>query len=239
MILIKTRGRSGRGEECQWEWHFAEGAWASGILFRARAAAQRSAARWFHLRSHTTATGRACSGDRATSSWAAAAATQSVTLEHHARTAATHLQQQHSNNTRSAGEERSRGEGAFHVGSCRRRWWWRRRRWWSDQLSASVFVPQVRAQHRAFAFFAVRPKLSVHTLSITAHYSHLWLVEALTIIQTTDSNLSSAVLEAAAILLPLLCRWCCYASALDSSESTPSGAKGTLRELMSIFLNRA
>jgi len=136
MILIKTRGRSGRGEECQWEWHFAEGAWASGILFRARAAAQRSAARWFHLRSHTTATGRACSGDRATSSWAAAAATQSVTLEHHARTAATHLQQQHSNNTRSAGEERSRGEGAFHVGSCRRRWWWRRRRWWSDQLAS-------------------------------------------------------------------------------------------------------
>ena len=59
----------------------------SGILFRATAAAQRSA---HHLRGHITATGKACSGDRATSSWAAAAATQSVTLEHHARTAATH-----------------------------------------------------------------------------------------------------------------------------------------------------
>ena len=58
---------------------------ARGILFRATAAA-----RAFHLRSHITATGKACSGDRATSSWAAAAATQSVTLEHHARTAATH-----------------------------------------------------------------------------------------------------------------------------------------------------
>ena len=66
--------------------HFASR--ARGILFRATA--QRSAARAFHLRSHITATGKACSGDRATSSWAAAAATQSVTPDHHARTAATH-----------------------------------------------------------------------------------------------------------------------------------------------------
>lgn len=51
---------------------------------------QGNSRRALHVRSHTTATGRACSGDRATSSWAAAAATQSVTLEHHARTAATH-----------------------------------------------------------------------------------------------------------------------------------------------------
>ena len=78
-------------------------------------------------------------------------------------------------------------------------------------------MPQVRAQHRAFAFLAVRPKLSVHTFSVTGHYSHLWLVEVLTIIQTTDSNanLSSAVL---AVGEPSVM----FASA--SSESTASGA---------------